>query len=124
MASRAQIAMRRMRRDAHSQWAVPALYIAFAGAEPRDVTVRLWLKSDNNMVGALQGMSSAEMAEPSDRIRFDLKEISAVRRNAIVSVEDGEAYRIDFQYPPYRGFQTARVTRLSTEEAEGLPVPE
>jgi hypothetical protein len=124
LVSRAQDAMRRMRRDVHSQWAVPALYLATPTATPRPCNVRRWLKSDNNMLGALKGLpGAAEMAEPEDRLVFDVTEFSFVRAKAVVSIEAGEAYRIEFAYPAAKGFQIVRVTRLSATEADGLAVP-
>ena len=66
---------------------------------------------------------AAHMMVSEDRLRFDLSEIATIRRNAIVSVEAGEAYRVDHLYPADLGYQTARVVPLSAEEATGLPVP-
>jgi len=77
------------------------------------------------MTGALPGQQgSAERVEPEDRIRFDLSEVPAPRRGGVVSVEPGEAYRIDHVYPVDLGFQTTRIVRLTAAEAQGLPVPE
>jgi len=123
MTSRIRETMRRARRDIHSERAVAALYIATTGATARPCTVRTWLKTENNMVGSVSEFSGAQRAEPEDRLRFDLSEISFIRNNAIVSVEAGEAYRVDHVYPPYRGYQTARVVRLNAAEAANLPVP-
>lgn len=102
---------------------VPAVYIATPAAEPVPCDVRLWPKT-NQMSGELQGFDGAQRAEPEDQIRFDLTEVPAPRRNGVVSVEAGEAYRIDHLYPADLGYQTARVTRLSADEADGLEVPE
>lgn len=76
------------------------------------------------MVGALPGSGSqyAERVEPEDRLRFDLSDLTP-RRTAIVSVEAGEAYRIEFLYPVDAGYQTARVTALPATDTTGLPVP-
>ena len=46
-----------------------------------------------------------------------------IRRGAIVSVELGEAYRIDNVQPPHDITTTATVVRLTAAEATGLPVP-
>lgn len=78
------------------------------------------------MVGDLSGLSgSATRAEPEDQIRFDLSDFTAPLRQqtGIVSVEAGEAYRIDHLYPADLGYRTARVTRLSAADAASLPVP-
>lgn len=122
--SRLREAKRRMRGDLHAQAAVPALYIPVPNAAPIECTVRVWPKSDE-MTGAAQQNGSAKMTNPEDRLRFDLSEFQAPLRTqtAIVSVEAGEAYRIDHIYPADLGYQTARVTRLSAAEAQALPVP-
>jgi len=66
---------------------------------------------------------SAESVEPEDRIRFYRPDFAAdLRRNAIVSVAAGEAYRIDHVYPADDEFQSARVIPLTATEADGLPV--
>jgi hypothetical protein len=107
----------------HNEMKVAALYI-YGTSDPVECNVRVWLKTENQMVGDLQGFAGAERAEPEDRIRFDINDIPIPRKNGIVSVEAGEAYRIDHLYPVDMGYQTARVVRLSTAEAESLPVPE
>lgn len=115
---------RKARGDLHRKVAVPALYL-LGDADPVACTVRVWLRTDNIFMGAMPGApGAAELASPEDRIRFDLSEIPAPKRNALVSVEPGEAYRIDHLYPADLEWQTARVVPLSATEAEGLPVPE
>jgi hypothetical protein len=123
--SRLRDIKRRMRGDLHAQASVPALYIPVPNAAPIECTVRVWLKSDE-MTGAAQQNGSAQMTNPEDRLRFDLSEFQAPLRvqTAIISVEAGEAYRIDHLYPADLGYQTARVTRLGLNEAAGLPVPD
>jgi len=112
-----------MRGDLHLGMSVPALYTPAPDETPLDCTVRIWLKSD--LMAAQDGVQGgADLANPEDRIRFSLAEIPVLRRNAVVSVEVGEAYRIDFLYPVDLGYQTARVLRLTAAEAEDLPVPE
>lgn len=117
---------RQMRGDVHRQASVPAYYIPAPGADVVPCTVRVWLKTEDQMVGVLpllQGAATA--AEPEDRLRFDLSEFNAPLRaqSGVVSVEPGEAYRIDHLYPADLGYQTARVTRLTAADATGLPVP-
>jgi hypothetical protein len=102
---------------------VSALYLLTPTAVPVPCTVRPWLKNEN-MAGDLPGFAGVERAEPEDRIRFELSEVPAPRRNALVSVEPGEAYRIDHLYPVDLGYQTARVVRLSAADTAALPVPE
>lgn len=119
---------RQMRGDVHREASVPAFYIPAPNATPTPCTVRVWPKVEPQMVGALPLLQgAAEVAEPEDRLRFDLSEIPApltLRRGGVVSVEVGEAYRIDHLYPVDLGYQTARVTRLAAAEADGLPVPQ
>lgn len=117
---------RRARGDRHREMSVPALYIAVPSADPVECTVRTWLKTDNLMIGELPGLQgAAERAEPEERIRFDLSEFEGPLRNlAVISVEAGEAYRIDHLYPVDLGYQTARVTRLTEAQTIALPVPE
>lgn len=122
--SRLRDIKRRGRGDLHAQASIPALYIPAPATPAIACSVRVWLKSDE-MTGAADQNGSAKMTNPEDRIRFDLSDFSAPLRTqtAIVSVEAGEAYRIDHLYPVDLGYQTARVTRLSAKDAEGLPVP-
>lgn len=106
---------------------VPAFYIITPGADPTSADVRLWLGKSGTMVGQLQGetgfQGASSSAEPEDQIRFDLTQVTMPRRNAVVSVEAGEAYRIDHAYPADLGYVTARVVRLAPAETVGLPVP-
>jgi hypothetical protein len=121
--------IRDIKRDArlrlHRNNAVPAFYIPSTGATPVPVTVRVWGKGNPISLGDLPGFQgSAERVEPEDRIRFMLSELPTFRRqNAVVSVEAGEAYRIDHWYPVDDQFITARVIRLTDAEMTGLPVP-
>lgn len=123
--SRFRDVKRRARGDLHREMSVAALYIPAPSATPVSCTVRVWTKVEQHMVGKLAGLQGvAEMAEPEDRIRFDLAQIPKPYRNAIVSVEPGEAYRIDHLYDADLGYQTARVLRLAASETTALPVPE
>lgn len=116
---------RQARRDVHSELYVAALYIPKAGATPVPCTVRVWRKREDPMTGDLPGFQgAAQMAVSEDRIRFFLPELPAIRRvGAIVSVEPGEAYRIEFLYPEDDEWQTARVVPLKDAETIGLPLP-
>jgi len=122
--SRLRDIKRHMRGSLHQEMSVPALYIPAPSATPVDVTVRVWRKREDPVTGELQSMpGAAQMVASEDRLRFDLSEIPTIRRNAIVSVEAGEAYRIDHVYPADLGYQTARVVPLPEAETSGLPVP-
>lgn len=115
---------RKARGVLHERHAVPALYIPVPDADPIACTVRVWLKSDET-TGAADQEGSAQRTNTEDQLRFRLSQFSAPLRSrtGIVSVEAGEAYRIEFLYPTDLGYQTARVTRLSAAEASGLPLP-
>ena len=116
---------RRARRDLHNAMLVPALYLL--GDEPwmtqKLIHVRLHSKFD--AVGDLQGtnFNYATRQEVTPKIRFDLTEIDPVN-GAIISIEAGEAYRVDNVQPPDDQFVTAEAIRLSEKQATGLPVPE
>lgn len=114
-----------MRRDTHNEASVPALYIPVAGAAAVDVTVRVHRRSDMPMVGEMNGYDgAATMAFTEDRVRFVRAELpDFLRTGSIVSVEAGEAYRVEFWYPRDDEFITARVVPLTEAEAEGLPLP-
>jgi hypothetical protein len=116
---------RQARRDLHDQMEIPAYYLRQAGAAPMLVHVRLWYAA--NRIGQVKGsrIYPAEMENESDRLRFDLSEIGRTLENgAIVSLEAGEAYRIDNLLPPDDEFQTAEVSRMTGAETDGLPVPD
>ena len=114
-----------MRRDLHSDRAIPALYIATDGATPIPCTVRVHDKFEG--VGAPAGGSIsgfAQVQNDTPRIIFIVDDAPAfIRNGAVVSVEAGEAYRIDNTQPPHDITITAVVTRLPADEAVGLPVP-
>jgi hypothetical protein len=120
---------RQMRRDVHVEASVPALYIPVSNATPVPVTVRVHRRLDGPTIGdsgSFSGFSNeAMLAITEDRLRFKRSELpSHLRINAIVSVEAGEAYNVEFWYPRDDEFITARVTPLPEGEAAGLPVPE
>lgn len=115
---------RKSRRDVHAKARVPALYLV-QGNDPVPCQVRLHTRFDS--VGELPSGSAsgayAEADEQQPRIIFERAEVSAPRRLAVVSVEAGEAYRIDHTRTDDQ-FVTAFVIPLSSVEAEGLPVPD
>lgn len=116
---------RQMRRDLHNELQVSALYIPAPNATPVPVTVRVHRRSDMPMIGDAPGFGgAAEMAITEDRIRFLRSELpDYLRQNAVVSVEAGEAYRVEFWYPLDDQFITGRVVPLTEGEATGLPLP-
>lgn len=124
MAGRFREMKRQARAAVHREMSVAALYIPAPSATPVPCTVRLWPKIEQQNV-SMQGLTGgANMAEPEDRIRFNLSQFSAkLFPQAIVSIEPGEAYRVDHLYDVDLGYQTARVVRLTAAQAAGLPVP-
>lgn len=113
---------RQARRDVHDTMHVPALYIPAPNATPVPCTVRVWRRRDDPMTGTLQG--GAQMSVSEDRLRFLRSDLPAyLRTGSIVSVEVGEAYKIDFWYPVDDELVTARVVPLTPAEAVSLPVP-
>lgn len=117
---------REMRLAVHGEASVAALYIPVPNATPVPVTVRVHRRADMPNIGesSVYG-GEAMMAITEDRLRFKRSELPSHLRSGtpVVSVEDGEAYRVEFWYPRDDQFITARVTPLPVGEAEGLPVP-
>ncbi len=110
---------RTMRRDVHQEMSVPALYLPAPNAPGIDCAVRVHRRSDMPNFN-----DEAVMAFTEDRIRFLRSELPTVlRQNSIVSVEAGEAYRVEFWYPKDDQYITARVVPMTEAEAAGLPVP-
>lgn len=115
-------AIRAGRRTLHADMAVPALYIATPGATPVPVSVRVHTKF--GAIGRLMNNADGAAAEElKPRLIFLVDEIASVARLAVVSVEPGEAYIIDFAQPRDDITITAFVTALDATEAAGLPVP-
>lgn len=116
------------RGNLHRSMSIPSLYIPVPDATPVPVTVRVWRKREDPAVGDMprqsDNMTVAQYLVTEDRLRFDLSEVPVLRRLGVVSVEPGEAYRIDHLYPVDGTYQTARVVPLSAAEAADLPVPE
>lgn len=104
---------------------VPAFYFPVLAATPVLVAVRVWRKREDPAIGEGAGtQQSAQMVVPEDRVRFELSAaLPLLRRLGVVSVETGEAYRIDHLYPADGDYQTARVVPLTAAEATGLAVP-
>ena len=114
-----------MRLAVHSEASVAALYIPVPNATPVPVAVRVHRRSDMPNIGesSVYG-GEALMAITEDRLRFKRSELpDHLRVKSVVSVEAGEAYRVEFWYPVDDQFVTARVTPLLEADAEGLPVP-
>lgn len=116
--------MRQARGDLHDTFSVPALYMPVLGSKSQKlITVRVhefW-----RALGDLKGtnFNYAEVEDISPRIVFLLSEVQP-QRGAIVSVEPGEAYRVDVVLPHDDITVTAKVVKLSAAETKGFPVPE
>lgn len=100
---------------------VPALYIVGNNA-PVEVSVRRQTRIAKT--GDIPGLETAEVSTEILFLRFMRDELAQPKRNAIVSVAEGEAYRIDHALAPHGLTIDATVTRLDAAEAEGLPLPD
>lgn len=119
---------RKARRDLHQHMQIPALYIA-PGAEPVLLHVRVHTKWDATTMDSGSGngtLVSRQSIMP--KILFMLDEVAAqgarLTRKGIVSVEAGEAYRLDNDEPEDDISVSYIVTALRKSETEGLPVPD
>lgn len=115
---------RQARRDLHREMQVPVIYIASPGATPVPMTARVHTKFE--ALGNQKGTNfhSAEMVERQPHIIFMRSDLPNPARNAIVSVEVGEAYRIANVNPPDDISISADVVVLLGTDTVGLPVPE
>lgn len=115
---------RKARRDLHSVMRVPALYIATPTDDPVPVFVRV--HQSFNALGDVKGtnLSYAERQEITPRIVLMRDEVDAPVRDAVISVEAGEAYRIDHVLPADDISVTVEVIKMKTSETTGLPLPE
>lgn len=120
---------RKARRDLHERAKVAAIYIPPVenpGEYP--VNIRIHTKWDATTMDAqtLQGtMVSRQSIFP--KILFMLDELEAqgvtLYRGGIISVEAGEAYRLDNAEPPDDISISYFVTQLDKADTAGLPVP-
>lgn len=119
---------RRARRDLHQRMRVPALYIATPGATPKAVHVRVHTKFEDSGDFSERDIGNALRHDKAPRLIFMIDELVAqgaypLARNAIVSVEPGEAYRIGATEPPDDITITADVSPVPAAQTTGLPVP-
>ncbi|QXV73596.1 hypothetical protein [Rhizobium phage RHph_X2_30] len=115
---------RKARRDVHQHLRVPALYLATREATPVECFVRVHTKFA--ALGDMKGtnFNYAEREEETPKLIIWREEISQPARNAIISVETGEAYQIDSVQPADDLTITVNVTAMDSEDTVGLPVPE
>lgn len=118
---------RKARRDLHMAMRVPALFIESTGATPKLIHVRLHtkFKPTEAFAGAQAGMAVMQDMQP--KIIFERDELAAqgleLKRNAIVTIEPGEGYRLDNNLAPDDITIASVVTRLSAREMQDMPVP-
>lgn len=114
-----------MRRDLHAQASVPAFYFApgvAADGDYTEITVRFFDKVAD--LGDAKGYDgAAERRDTKPRLLFLRSEVEP-ERGAVVSIEAGEAYKVDLTQPPNDITTTAEVKRLSASAAAAYPVPE
>lgn len=109
---------RKARGDLHREMSIPALYLATKTSQPVPVTIRLLIKF------AALGIAKngAEMLEEVPKAVLLASE-QMPSKNAILSVDPGEAYRIALVHPADDQFITVDIVKLSAAEASGLPTP-
>lgn len=114
---------RRARGDVQKHMRVPALYLASRDSVPVPCFVRVHTKFQ--ALGDMKGtnFNYAEREDVTPRIILWREEIPLPKRNAIISVEAGEAYQIDNTEPPDDLTITAMVAVMDSEQSAGLPVP-
>lgn len=111
------------RRQLHQRLAVPAVYVA-PDSTQTECSVRL-----HTIFPAIGGdiengyQYGAERFDQTPRLVFLISEVPSPARGGIVSVEAGEAYRIDSIREPDDITVTANVIRLTGEDTAGLPLP-
>lgn len=119
---------RKARRDLHKAMSVPSLYVWKAN-EPKLLHVRDHTKFDVNRIEGARGtgqLVGQQEAVPS--IVFMRDEIAAqavtLLKGGVISIERGEAYRLDNAEPPDDITVRWFVSQI-TDEAElaSLPVP-
>lgn len=115
---------RKSRTALHQAMKVRALYIPpGTGTIPVPCEVRVHTKFEAK--GDLKGTSFSYAEKESETPKIIFMEPGFELENkAVVSVEPGEAYRIDSFEPPDGITISASVVRLRSEQAAGLPVPE
>lgn len=122
---------RAARRHLHQTMRVPALYIGSVGATPVPIYVRVHTKFADSGQASDRDIGNAIRHEVAPKLLFMISELESagidwrkLPRTAVISVERGEAYRIDTTLPPDDITITAIVTPVGPRDAAGLPVPE
>lgn len=126
--SRIRDLKRQARRAIHREFQIDALYLVPAVDGPGydltlPVQVRLHLRAVE--LGDLKGTNFhyADRHDNNPQIIFLREQVALPARNAVVSIEVGEAYRIDNLNAPEDITIAANVTRMPLSETVGLPIP-
>lgn len=119
---------RKARRVLHNHMRVAALYLA-PNEAPVLLHVRVHTKWDATTMDSGSGNGTAVARQSiMPKILFMLDEVEAqdarLVRKGIVSIEPGEAYRLDNDEPVDDISVSWIVSALRESEAEGLPLPE
>lgn len=112
---------RTARRQVHAALHEHAYYIESPQATPVLVTVRV--HRQQNMVGEVKSLGYAEDIQLTPKVIFLREQVPNPKRNAIVSLLPGEAYRLAVVHPSDDITTSADVTRMSEAETVGLVVP-
>lgn len=118
---------RKARRDLHREMSVASLYIAAPGDAGVPISVRVHTKFDAlGIKDAENGLAVRRESKPKlIFMRDEMAEKGIVlKRGAVVSVEPGEAYKLDNADAPDDITITFFVTVLPANDTAGLPVPE
>lgn len=112
------------RRQLHEKMSLPALYRAEPASEWEAVTVRLHEKWTR--FGDIGSMDGAQMVEIPTRMVFLVEDFDDGKpaRSALVSIAEGEAFRVGEADEPDGLTIIASVARLPADQAAGLPVPD
>lgn len=117
--------MRRARSHLHDRMRVGANYYATPTSQPLAITVRHHGKFD--AIGALPGTGSeqhVDRVEATPRVVIRSCNVTQPRVNAIVCIEDGEAYRLAVIAPADEcGEFFCDVVRLPADQAANYEAP-
>lgn len=106
------------RASVHQQMAVPAYYLPSPDATPVKCNVRVWPGFTQIGRPVVTGKQYAEMQESLPTIRFLSSDISVKARNAVVLLDENNAFTIDTFDPDDFGYTTAHVTQMTVAAAK------
>lgn len=109
------------RRDLHAVMLIPALYRATPDDEWLEVNVRLLRRSTK--IGGIPGLEGATMVDLVPRMIFMRSEVALPTKNAIVSIAEGEAWRVGAADPADGITITCEVAPLPAAQTTELPTP-